>query len=378
MQQVRFGYSLWGFIGDEKMDENGKELSTPDGNATYSWSILHEAQKRGWQTFSMQDDRDIHAFRRLGSNLFSAFSQEKRTAAYLNTRQTHGWALPELDVLLIEWRWPIPGRNCSDVTSNGNVWFSDQDKLDPDLRRQCELLEHYSEKDTRIIIWDLDHKLTEKDETHWTFDAIFETSRKPRRLIRDRVGVEPPTVISDLLEHPTLPSDIHRKLVYVGSRYERDDVIEEWIKPVSERFPEQVEFWGNWTRPETLEECLRMWPNISYNGRITTKDFRKVYGTAVACPLLAKRSYLDTGFITPRPWEALMFGTIPVGLRSHLGVENYVNELCIAKDPKDLMEIVYWLSTFSEGARDHMRRQNVEQISFMDVKHFVDKIEAVL
>ena len=41
------GYFYWGFLGDKKF-RNGKEVSTPDGNAFYSWSIISELQKRGY------------------------------------------------------------------------------------------------------------------------------------------------------------------------------------------------------------------------------------------------------------------------------------------------------------------------------------------
>lgn len=373
---MRLGYSYWGFLGDQKMNSAGEELSTPDGNATYSWSIIHEAQKRGWDVYAMQQDRDAPGWDRMKSSLFSAFSKVKRTLAYANLIQTDGVRLPDLDVLLVEWRWQIFGKNCED-TEDGLIMKAPG--LDPDYHRQFQLLTHYAKKGTKLIVWDLDHKFGVWDEAfckqQFGSFTIFETSRTPRRLTQERIGVEPPTVVSDLLEHITLPSDPHRKLVYVGSRYERDDVIEEWIKPVSTRFPGEIEFWGNWTRPETLAECKKMWPDVSYNGRITTKDFRRAYGTAVACPLLAKKSYLETGFITPRPWEALQFGTIPVGLAAHHGVENYVLEHLIARDPQDMIDVVDWLSNLNEGARKLTREANVEKLQFMDVKHFVDKIE---
>jgi glucosamine 6-phosphate synthetase-like amidotransferase/phosphosugar isomerase protein len=52
------GYFYWGFLGDKKFNIKLKEVSTPDGNAFYSWSILkdlldktlngaHEAYARG-------------------------------------------------------------------------------------------------------------------------------------------------------------------------------------------------------------------------------------------------------------------------------------------------------------------------------------------
>lgn len=368
---MRFGYSFHGFLSDQKW-ENGLRVSTPDGNASYSSFILHEVQKRGWETFLMQKDRDREYIDKVGSCAFESFSQDKRWYAWANSKSSCDMinTFPELDILLVEWRWPIPGRNCKIDKSDTNY--------QSDLDRQEALLRHYYNTNTRIIIWDLDHKLTYEDEILWQPDAIFETSVIPKKLFSDRTRVEPPIIIDDLYQFKTVPHDIERKLVYVGSRYERDDVIEEWIKPVSDKFPDQIEFWGNWTKEPSLSECKEMWPNISYNKRITIEDFYEVYSTAVACPILAKRSYLETGFITPRPWEALMFGTIPIGLSSHLGIENYILRDLIAGDAEDMIDILEFMSKCDLKTRDDMRTENIEKLRFMDVSNFVDKIEEVM
>ena len=54
---MRIGYSYWGFLGDHKVF-GGREVSTPDGNSTYSWSIVHEALEHGHEVWMMQQDRD--------------------------------------------------------------------------------------------------------------------------------------------------------------------------------------------------------------------------------------------------------------------------------------------------------------------------------
>ena len=379
---MRIGYAYWGFLADIKLDDAGNEISAPDGNATYSWSILWEAIKRGHQVFKMHEDRDRPAWERYNNGIFKSFSQEKRSEAYTATNDTFGRQLPELDVLLLEWRFPIPGRNCIEDHTTGKYILPVDPKTrellpgyQPDLLRQTELLEHYKTKNTKIIVWDLDHKLLRRDEELWNPDAVFETSITPLELKVKRTSVEPPFIISDLLQHTTLPSDPSRKMVYIGSRYERDDVIEEWIRPASERFPGEIEFHGNWLK--TLGEVKKMWPNISYHDRCTVSDFHRIYSTAASCPLLAKRSYLETGFITPRVWEAILFGTVPIGLKSAKGIEKYV--YLYAEDS-------YELSCFSEllsrknfqSMRADIRRSNAEKLEFMDAKYFVDKIEAVL
>jgi hypothetical protein len=365
---MRVGYAFHGFVGDYKEDEGGHALSTPDGNASYSWSILWEAQRRGHDVYAMQQDRDWPAFRRHGRYDFASFSMEKRFLSYLRTHQTAGTSFPDLDVLLLEWRFPIPGRNTqADIGKPG---------YQPDLARQVDLLNHYGDAGTRIVLFDLDHKITADDESWIRPAAIFDTSSRPLRLTMDRTRVEIPFHIPDLLQHPTKDVDPSRKLVYVGSRYERDDVIEEWIRPASDRWPQKVEFFGNWTSECNFAEVRAMWPNVRYRDRITMKDFGEAYGTAVACPLIAKRTYLERGFVTARIWEALLFGTLPVGLSSHTGIGDYLPDELIVRDPAHLIDIVDGLSRMSTAERDGLRRKVVEKIDFMDVRNFLDHLEA--
>lgn len=386
---MRLGYSYWGFLGDRKEDEKGNEISAPDGNATYSWSIIHEARKRGWQVYAMQQDRDRPAFMRTGGN-FAAFSERKRIDAYNGLLQTNGVQLPELDILLIEWRFPIRGRNCCQSTWEGQYCFpqangvgelwdtaSDGTKtlLQPDLIRQHQLLRHYRTKGTKIIFWDLDHKVELHDEEYWKPEAIFEPSAKPKTLLIERTRTDFPFVVEDLLQFPTLSANPLRKLVYIGSRYERDEVITEWVKPASDKWPGQVEFWGNWLK--TIDQCRKLWPNVSYHDRITAKDFRRVYAEAVAVPLLGKKSFLESGLVTLRPMEALLLGTIPIGLRSHVGIDRYVQPGLIAGDGQDMIEVVETLCGLPLSERDRIRKENIEQISFIDASRFIDKIEDV-
>jgi len=378
---MRIGYSYWGFLGDNKIDGGGAEISAPDGNATYSWSLIWEMQRRGHTVHAMQDDRDWPGWKRWGQGNFAAFSMDKRRDAYCQLKHTFGSSeiLPELDILLVEWRFPIPGRNCGASDEKGVAFpVTEQGILrpefQPDLWRQVEILNHYKTKNTKIIIWDLDHKVEKRDELHWKPDAIFETSHSPLELSMKRTRVEPPFIISDLMQHPTLPPDPKRKLVYIGSRYERDDVITEWIGPVSKLFSGQVEFHGNWLKTHT--ECVGLWPDVSYRDRCTVKNFREIYGTAGACPLLAKRSYLDSGFITPRVWEALLFGTLPVGLSTTKGIDQYCD--LVAKTPDDMKHIVEFTAHMDLKLRDQYRRENAAKLEFMDAKHFVDKVENVV
>lgn len=371
---LRIGYSFWGFLGDNKVDVDGKELSTPDGNATYSWTLMLEAMCRGHQVYLMQRDQDFNGWKQFKSGNFSAFNEAERNHVYNRVIDTGGAAFPELDVLLIEWRFPIPGRNCVKVKENGLPDF-DGDFPNPDLKRQHEILRHYvlmNERragQTKIIFWDLDHKLTEHDEKLWHPDAIFETSVRPRRLSMDRIRVEPPCHIDSLLQHIEKIDRNYKNvdLAYIGSRYERDEMIDR-LHPIAEHCA--VKFHGKWD-----DDAKKRWPAIAFGKRITTKDFLSCYSEALGVPLLAKKSYLECGFVTPRIWEALLFGAIPIGFKEHLGIDQYVDRVVDWHEMPDLIQDLQHLDT--QQYRQALG-ESVHKIRFMDAKHFVDKIEAVV
>lgn len=365
---MRIGYLFRGFLGDVKLDSTGNELSTPDGNATYSWSIEHECNRRGYKLIPLGPNLDAPAARFLGASAFSAFSGDRRAASYERMLKS-GWTklsdveFPELDLVLIEWRWPIPGRNTPD----------DRGKPDyqPDLDRQKAVIKHYSDLDVPIVIWDLDHKVTLDDEELLEDRVkIIETAVKPRNILIPRKRIEPPTIIADLLQHPIdrrLPT---HHLGYIGSRYERDETIDHWIKPITPVNTHRAKFWGKW---EPAEDVKARWPGVTFSGRIGVKDFRSAYSRVAAVPLLAKESYYRTGFITPRPWEAILFGTIPVGLTGHLGIEQYTE--FVAKDAEHLLEIAKHIRNVSPIRREVIREEAAHRLSHMDARHFVDVLE---
>jgi hypothetical protein len=106
------------------------------------------------------------------------------------------------------------------------------------------------------------------------------------------------------------------------------------------------------------------------------KGFYDAYSRVSVVPLLAKKSYYETGFITPRPWEAILFGSIPVGLEGHFGIWEYVTH--IARDPKDLLEYARHVRSISPIRRKVLREEAAHKLSQMDVRKFVDVLEALV
>lgn len=363
---MRIGYLFRGFLGDIKRDYDLNELSTPDGNATYSWSIEHECQRRRYQLIPLGPNLDAPAAGAFGEDIFSACSQEKRVASYERMLR-RGWTrlsdrtFPELDVVLVEWRWPIPGRN------------TPADRFTPgyqnDLERQEEVLREYSSRGTPIIIWDLDHKLTPEDERKWGFDVI-ETAVKPRG---DHISVKPPCISEDLLQFDIDDRLPMHHIGYIGSRYERDSVIDEWIRPITPERTHRAKFWGKW---EPADEVSARWPGITFAGRIGVRDFYKAYSRVATVPILAKPSYYECGFMTPRLAEAVTFGSIPIGFSCHLGIDQYTQT--VVSSPTELLEQATQIRNMSSIRRRVLREEAAHMLYHTDARHFVDVIEGLV
>ena len=110
---MRIGYSFWGFLGPGITD-------TPDGGRSHRRVLIDGLVSRGHDIVFLQPDRD-------------------RTEAGLDLTGRYTWdgALPAIDVLFLEWRWPIPGRNTTRCGTPGHTC---------DLHRQQELLDHYTHR----------------------------------------------------------------------------------------------------------------------------------------------------------------------------------------------------------------------------------------
>ena len=363
---MRIGYLFRGFLGDIKLDASLNEVSAPDGNATYSWCIEHECHRRRYQLIPLGQNMDAPAAGLMGEKLFSSFSPQRRAASYERMLRL-GWShlsdtrFPEVDVVIVEWRWPIPGRNT--LADRHSIGYQN------DLERQEDVLREYSDRGTPIIVWDLDHKLTEADERRWGFDVI-ETAVSP---IRDHVRVEPPCVASELLQFDIDDRKPMHHLGYIGSRYERDETIDHWIAPITPKNSHRAKFWGKWEPADGVRE---RWPGISFAGRIGVSGFRDAYSRVATVPLLAKQSYYDCGFITPRPAEAVMFGSIPVGLTGHLGIGQYVNR--VVASPEELFEYATFIRNVSSIRRRVIREEAAHMLYHTDVRGFMDVIEGLV
>ena len=107
-EQVRIGYSFWGFLGPGITD-------TPDGGRSHRRTLIDGLIAAGHDIVFLQRNRDLD-----------------EAGHDLRHRYTWDDGLPDIDALFLEWRWPIPGRNTTGCGSPGHTC---------DLHRQDELVD---------------------------------------------------------------------------------------------------------------------------------------------------------------------------------------------------------------------------------------------
>ena len=355
-----FGLAYVGFQGDHR------PISSPDGGSTAMWPILRAFQDAGWRTYLMHEDLDHELYSKMSSKLFEGPCARKRWKTYITTikQRDHSWPTtlqgahdwPELDVLLMEWRWFIPSKN------------------QPYLDRQQRMLAHYGETSTKIIIWDTDHHLTANDEVSLPSNAtIVEPSFRPKFLTRPRKTLHYATDVALLVTGRELIIDEtkHDDLCYVGNRYERDQDVNDWLHPISDDL--RISIVGKW---EPINEMRTMWPKINFHQRIDAAEFKTWISRAEAVPLLAKKSYHETGLMALRVFETVMNGSLPISLATFTGAHQITSRVAEnAEHLKDHCRALLGLPTKQAYLDEHMRA--VEMLEQFDHRKFTDKILAL-
>lgn len=386
---MKIGYSYWGYLGDTKYDSKGKMASTPDGNAIYSWSIIHQLMKDGHKVFQVMPDRDYVGLGKEGHDLFSWCSNQ-RYKALTGMEKIYkvdtDWSeidkyalydiwdnvgLNECACILHEWRMFIPGRN-------------DDKTIQPDFFVQERLIEYCARYDIPLIIFDLDYKITEVEFNRLLNinpdTYLFELGNKWKSHKNTR-HVEIPFNFDYINEFPIRRRDIITdkipdNLVYVGNRYERDWCIDKYIPT---ELP-GVTVYGNWL--ESGRDSADRWPNIEFGPRVQTADMPEIYQNSLATVLLAKKEYLEYSFMTARIIEAVFYGCVP------LFIEEYGDE-CIEKyagiysqdltvySKSDIINTVYYLR-YNDSYRRNVLSYLREHLKFMDVKNFTNTLYDVI
>ncbi|MEV7629213.1 hypothetical protein [Actinoplanes sp. NPDC089786] len=204
--------------------------------------------------------------------------------------------VPEIDLLFLEWRWPIPGRNTTECGADGHTC---------DLHRQTQLLDHYTARlETLTVIWDKDRTLP--TDSAWRRNAhtlVCEAALTPTpgaQVLLFPVAEELLTQ-ADPAALAAQPRDL--ALAYVGNQYDRDEPFDRFFAPAANRVEHLVA--GKWTKTDR-------WPNVRFVGRIPFETVTSVYGRALATVLLLPHRYAAAGQMTQRIFEAVLAGCLPM------------------------------------------------------------------
>lgn len=265
------GYSFWGFLGPGVAD-------TPDGGRSHRRTLIDGLRCRGHDLIFLQPNRDLTE---AGHDLTGHYQFDS--------------GLPEIDVLFLEWRWPIPGRNTTECGTPGHTC---------DLHRQRELLDHYTCHGVRTIVWDKDRQQRIDDPVRAlghvvTCEAALYPSRDAASLLFPVADAVLDTADPQALAAHTRDLD----LAYVGNQYDRDEAFDCFFAPAAAQHHHLVA--GKWT-------STARWPRIRFAGRVPFTEVPHIYGRAVTTMLLLPERYAVAGQMTQRVIEAVTAGCLPL------------------------------------------------------------------
>lgn len=361
------GYYFWGFLGDRKYNDKYEEISTPDGNAFYSWSIIRELQLRGEEVTLLALDRDAFGYEKLRGNLFSTFAKNERQNAY---EKLNVGALKNMKYAIIEWRWEIPGRN-DEATKKNN--FSN---WQPDLELMERAIKLCNDNNIPFVIFDLDYKLTNADIEKYNIKYVIELGDKwchSDIVVGKQVKI--PFDFSHINEFE-LKNKFDNSLVYVGNRYERDWCIDKYI-------PEDLEdcmIYGNWK--ESGRDSEQRWNKLKFGKRLQTSEMPEVYSNSIATILLAKDEYCKMGFMTARIIEAVFYGCVPLFISEYGDdvISEYAGKCATFLTVHSKRNVI---DTINILKKDVQLRNDIilylrKHLRFMDAKFFIDDVEELI
>lgn len=336
---MKIGYSFWGFLGNGITD-------TPDGGRSHRRPLIDALLARGHDIVFLQADRDgLEA----GDSISSPY--------------TFDAGFPDLDVLFLEWRWPIEGRNTTICGTPGHTC---------DLHRQAELLLHYTtHRRMPTVIWDKDRQL--RPDSIWrghptvtVCEAALEPTSGACTLLFP---------VDEELIAQADPNTLARKprkvsLVYVGNQYDRNEAFDRFFAPAASCFDHRVG--GKW--PQTGR-----WPHVTFLGRVPFTAVGNLYGSALTTVLLLPERYAAAGQMTQRIFEAVLAGCLPLAPAGIRHVERFVPEELVVRSGGHVVRRITDLKKIA-GTRQHAELISacLARLELFGLRRQVDALEAVL
>jgi hypothetical protein len=336
---MRIGYSCWGFIGPGVID-------TPDGGRFWRQTLLDTLQDAGHHLVLLQSNRDLHE------------AADDYTARYAFAEDS----LPELDALILEWRWPLPGRNTTPCNEPGHTC---------DLHRQQDLVDHYVHRlGLPTILWDTDRELPADDPLR-THPGV-RIADPARHTAPGAVTLFGP--ISDQVLDTTNPEQLASlprplPLVYVGNQYGRDREFDTYFAPAARRHDHRVA--GKWTNTER-------WPWVNFTGRIGFSEGQNLYRAASATLLLLPPRYWQAGSVSQRIGETILAGCLPIAPAELVDADSFAPRELQAATSADAMELVTALHSAKPTTRARLLELCLPRLDQYRASHALEIITGLL
>ncbi|MEO5877936.1 MAG: hypothetical protein ABIS86_04525 [Streptosporangiaceae bacterium] len=334
---MRIGYSFWGFLGDGVTD-------TPDGGRSHRRTLIDGLFAAGHDIVFLQANRDL----------------DEATTDLPYTWASDGY--PQVDALMLEWRWPIDGRNTTSCSAAGHTC---------DLHRQADLVSHYTQAGLPTVLWDKDRQLPADDPLRSQPNVtVCEAALHPSS---DAVSLLFP-VADSVLDHadPNKLAASERRwlLTYVGNQYGRDDCFTTYFAPAADVHVDHLVA-GKWT--DTQE-----WPHVRFIGRVAFAKVAELYGMSLSTILLLPDRHLRSGQMTQRLFESVLAGCVPLCPIEFRSAHRLIPDQLIVSGGTEAAAVIGDVAAAAPAARAELLAGCLDKLNLMRASHQVRTINEVL
>lgn len=324
----KIGYSCRGFLWNWIID-------TPDGGRSHRPHFLKSLVGAWFHIIMLQKNRDLYE------------ANENINLKWI----TFNNGFPEIDILFLEYRWPITGRNTNlGATSSSYT---------PDYDRQMELINFYSAKNIPIFLWDKDQKLTESDPVKTLVHYILEPSINPNdRNIPFLFPFDTKTFSRQSIYNYEKASR-SKNMIYIGNQYERDEEFKKYFSDIVFYEIEKSDVYWNRTKyPERLQENIIKFPGVNFFDRVWFSEVSKIYQRYFSTVLIAPERYYKTGQFTQRLFESIGNGCIPLCPSYYSSSRNVVIPKFVVDGTKNVAAKLMEISRLdNEEIKDYLTNQ---------------------
>jgi hypothetical protein len=336
---MKIGYSFWGFLGNGVTD-------TPDGGRSHRRPLTDALRDRGHDIVFLQENRDL---KEAGDDLGGAYTFDD--------------GFPDLDVLFLEWRWPILGRNTTPCGTPGHTC---------DLHRQADLLRHYTHQtSTPTVIWDKDRRLPANGP--WRrrpHVAVCEAALTPSPDAHRLLFPAADEFLDSADPHVLAKRTRQTPLAYVGNQYDRDGEFDRYLAPAAAQFSHVIA--GKWDQTSR-------WPQVAFSGRVPFGEVARIYGGALATVLLLPARYAAVGQMTQRIVEAVLAGCLPLAPATIRFAETFVPGELIIGDGEEAVRKIAHLREIA-GTQQHadLIRLCLDRLELFRLSRQADALDSIL